>query len=619
MTKIDYKYLSLALLLNFVVFANSLFNGFVNWDDPANFLNHPVISSDMGIFEAFKAIFSTTVIGNYNPLSTASFLIDKTLFGFENPWGWHLINLILHLVNVGLVYLLSKRLGLHIIAALIVAVLFGIHPMRVESVAWVTERKDVLFAMFYLLAILQYIKYKSTRGVTHLVLLIILFALSLLSKIQAVSLPLSLLAIDYLQSGKWLVKDWLTKWYLFAMSLAIGILGIYFLDKNSSLAIDYVDTSLIDNILLAGYTLFVYLYKFLIPFPLSPYYQYPESLEIKHYAGVLAFVSIGAAMWQSYSKDRKWVFFGLFFFLVNVVFVLQWVKAGQGYLADRFTYVAYLGLFMIVGSIVNYWVVNNRFSTFKKIVLMGVVIVFGGLTYSQNMVWKDGESLWTKSIKVNPKSARSYAARGTYYARKGLGTKALDDYNKSMAIKEIPEVKENRAKLLMSNSRDQNDSRQALNDLLSFENKTATQYINIGALYVMLADNASALKYYKEGMVKYPNEFNLPLNAGRVLQGLTRFDEALDNFNKAIQLNPTNYEAYFEKGRQLRNFKQLNEALGPLTKAIQLAPDFCKSYYERSMLYANAGQLELAKVDLKKAIDLNCESISENYKSQLGF
>ncbi len=618
MLKKDNKYILVALLVTAMVFGNTLSNDFVNWDDPANFLIHPVIASSAGLWISLKAIFTTTVLGNYNPLSTSSFLIDKALFGFENPWGWHMINVLLHMVNVVLVYRISKKLGLGIIAAFVVSLLFGIHPMRVESVAWVTERKDVLFSLFYLLAILQYLKYKSTNNSRHIVWLIVFFTLSLLSKIQAVSLPLSLLAIDFFRSGKWQFRDWISKWYLFGMSLVIGVIGLLFLKEESSLLTDYNGSSFYENIVLAGYSLLVYLYKLVVPFPLSAYYQHPDFLEPRHYLGVLALIGLPIALWRSYKNENKLMFFGLFFFLANVFFVLQWVKAGQGYLADRFTYIPYLGLFLIIGGYIDKSIKENTFSSMKKYGLVVIGLVFCGLTILQNSVWANGETLWSKSIEVNPKSARSYAARGNYFARKGLGTNALQDYNKSLTIKEIPEVKENRAKLLMMNSRDENDSRQALKDLLSFEDKTAEQYINIGALYVMLSENPDALKYYQEGMQKYPEESKLPLNSGRVLQAMSKFEEALFDFEKSIQLNPSHYEAYFEKGRLLRNLQKLNESLPYLNKAIELSPTFCTSFYERSMLYANANQLEQARLDLKKAIELNCEDIDENYKQQLG-
>ena len=188
--------LIIVLVATAIAFIPSLMNDFVTWDDDVNILKNP----NLQVFDwrSIKGIFTDTVIGNYNPLSILSLAIEKAIFGL-NATVIHFNNLILHLICVFFVYKIGIQLKLSPIAAGIVALLFGIHPMRVESVAWVTERKDVLYGVFYFAAIYNYIQYlhfdKKKKG--YLLLTIGLFILSLLSKIQAVALPLSLLAIDY--------------------------------------------------------------------------------------------------------------------------------------------------------------------------------------------------------------------------------------------------------------------------------------------------------------------------------------------------------------------------------------------------------------------------------------
>ena len=183
-----------AVLITFLCFTSALNNKFVNWDDDRNFYENPLVQhiDEKNFWENTKTIFSTGVIGNYNPLPIWTFAIEKRMFGFDKPYYWHLNNVLLHLICVFLAYRIALFLGIGWRGALLTALLFGIHPMRVESVAWVTERKDVLFGAFYLGALLQYIKYKHDQKSSRWIWMTLLFTLSLFSKIQAVSLPLSM-------------------------------------------------------------------------------------------------------------------------------------------------------------------------------------------------------------------------------------------------------------------------------------------------------------------------------------------------------------------------------------------------------------------------------------------
>ena len=189
-------FLPFILLLTSVVFSNTLLNNFINnWDDQGYVLNNNFIK-DLN-FENFKIIFSTFFQGNYHPLSLISYTIEYKFFGL-NPFYFHLSNLIFHLLNVALVYYFIKRLSSNIFVASITSLFFAIHPMHVESVAWISERKDVLYSFFFLLSLNSYCKYKySEKKNLNLLLSFIFFLLSLLSKPAAVCLPLILVSIDF--------------------------------------------------------------------------------------------------------------------------------------------------------------------------------------------------------------------------------------------------------------------------------------------------------------------------------------------------------------------------------------------------------------------------------------
>ena len=210
------------LLVTFVSFSNALNNKFVNWDDEKNIYTNELITTinEDNFWQNTFIIFKTPTIGNYNPLSIWTFALDKLVYGLDYPEGFHLTNLILHLLCTLLVFYIVIALRLHWFVAILTALLFGIHPMRVESVTWITERKDVLFGVFYLAALLLYIRFRSGENKkSHSIAILVLFILSLFSKIQAVMLPLSMLAVDYYFTGSISWKQVFAKTHFFVFSL----------------------------------------------------------------------------------------------------------------------------------------------------------------------------------------------------------------------------------------------------------------------------------------------------------------------------------------------------------------------------------------------------------------
>ena len=220
------------LAITFAAFSPALNNELVNWDDDVNILKNTVLMRDFS-FQQIIDIFKQTVIGAYNPLTIFTFALEKALFGMEKlSYIVHLDNILLHLGCVFFVYRIGQEMGLSRWATLLLALLFGIHPMRVESVAWATERKDVLFGIFFLASCWRYVKYLKSNDYTglknkYLQQSLILFAIGLFAKIQMVTLPLSLLAFDYYYKRPLKFNLILEKWLFWVGSLAIGLVNVF--------------------------------------------------------------------------------------------------------------------------------------------------------------------------------------------------------------------------------------------------------------------------------------------------------------------------------------------------------------------------------------------------------
>jgi len=626
----------IALMITIIAFSTSLNNEFVNWDDDRNFYEHPVIkdASKKTFWEDTKKIFKldfkdlskSGVIGNYNPLTNWTFLVEKVYFGFEKPFNWHLNNLILHLICVLLVFKIALQFRLGWLGALIVALLFGIHPMRVESVAWVTERKDVLFGAFYLAALYQYIKYKHDLKQSRWVWMSLFFILSLLSKIQAVSLPLSMLVIDYYFDKKWSFSRIGNKIPFFILSLIFGLVGVFMLKEYGSLdtVTETTSFSFIQRLFIGSYSFVVYLVKFVLPYQMSPLYPYPSTLPYYFYLSIIPVIPILYLLYWSFKSDKKMIFFGLSFFIVNIVFLLQILGAGQGFLADRFTYIAYLGLFMIVGYYAEHFIQNK--ASLKTPLLAGIgiyLIIFTYMTYQQNKIWQNSGTLWTHVLKYYDNVTLPYGNRANYYRDKKMMNEAIADYNKTISLKpNQPQAYNSRARLFFDLAKGQDSLLMALDDYnkaIELLPDDGEFWTNRGATYARLGDLEKAIENLTEGIRLKPDHATAYMNRSLMYHSISRPDLALEDIIKYLELVPNHADLWYEKGRTQRSLGKESEALPSFDRAIGIGSKNNGLYhYERAKAHFALKNFDAAKKDVKMAMDYNYPNIDPVLKQQLG-
>jgi protein O-mannosyl-transferase len=598
-----------ALGITALIYLPSLSNGFVNWDDDVNILEN--MNLKVFDWESIKGIFTSTVIGNYNPLPILTFAIERWLFDMpfpptqENAQIFHTTNLILHLVNVFLIFRVGKALGLSVMASGILALLFGIHPMRVESVAWITERKDVLMGVFFWWALLKYIQYINSGFVKkYLWMSLMIFVVALFSKIQAVALPLSFLAVDYLKNRPLKLNLIIEKIPFFIFSLIVGLLGIYFLAENKSLD-DPTNFNFFQRLLVGALSYVTYIVKAIVPYRMSPLYPYPQNLNWQFYLAPIGVLGVAYLAWRAWKNNQRALVFAIAFFTFNVMFLLQILAAGQGFLADRFTYIAYFGLFYLAAYYYDRAVETKSNISFFNI---GLPIFFGLsalISFQQIKVWEDGISLWTHVLKYYKDTATPWGNRGMWYRDKSkLIPEAIADFNEAIRINpKKGNYHNSRGKLYF----DQGKVDLAMKDYniaISLDATEAEYFINRGAAYATISQFDKALVDFNKGLALKPENLNGLLNRSLYYQQTQQYALALTDYDTYLKLDPSNSDMMYEKGLALRGLGREKEALDILNQAINLKNSQPLFFVERAKCHLALGNIPAGRADLQVAKSL---------------
>lgn len=569
----------LIVVITYISFSPSLRCEFTNWDDPRYVLENPLLKSVK--WENIKTIFKTKEVSlNYHPITIVSLAIDYSKAKLEKPEIYHRTNLILHLLNTALVFvfifMLSKG---RIEVAGFTALFFGIHPMHVESVTWIAERKDVLYTFFFLIALIAYMKYSDTKKSWLYGIALLAFLLSLLSKAMAVTLPVIMLLIDYFRSQKMETKVWLEKIPFFILSLVFGIIA---LKVQSEGAIAKFETfTVFQRIMFASYGAIMYIVKLFVPYKLSAFYPYP-TLDTKgnipgfFYAAPFIFLALCALVFWSLKKT-KLLFFAFAFYLVSVAMVLQFISVGSAIMADRYTYIAYIGPLFTIASLAPVLSGNEkgRKNNFIQWLLFAALLlgglIFARMTYSRTQVWKDSETLWTDVINKYPNVEVAYKNRGNYFGQNGRHDEALKDY----------EV------FLRMNKKDPNI------------------YVNFGNVMNLKGQNEKALEAYNTALTLDPGNFQALMNRGNILGTFGRYEEAIADYNRVEKMDPMFTQLFFNRGLTHLNFGKSEKAIEDFSVVILREPENVAGWLNRGVAYFKLEKFQQAQDDFMQALKRN--------------
>lgn len=346
--------LGITVIIPGIVFSPTLHNGFINWDDGEYVVNNLDIK-ELTLNNIVR-VFSSSYASNYQPLTMITYMVEFKLFKL-NPLGYHFTNYLLHIVNCLIVFALIYSLSRKYLISLIVVLLFAIHPLRVESVAWVAERKDLLSALFYFLSLLSYIRYLRIQDQKLYYLSIFSFLLSLLSKPMAVSQPFVLLLIYYFKNGKPGKKAVVDAIPFFIISALFAILTLFTQNVLMPIGTDDFSLSTIHRIFIPFYGIIFYIVKSILPINLSAFYPFPDetdhTMTVMLIASSLIVVIIAAAIYHLRLRSRP-ILFGSLFYFFTLLPVLQIIPVGYAMVAERYTYIPFIGIYFIFASFCDY-------------------------------------------------------------------------------------------------------------------------------------------------------------------------------------------------------------------------------------------------------------------------
>jgi len=569
-------YLSLTVLILAVFWQVHQF-GFVTFDDPVYVTDNQQIQSGLTL-NSLRWAFSTTYAEFWHPLTWVSLMLDYQLYGF-NAGGYHVTNLLLHILSTLLLFWLLNRMTGAFWKSAFVAVLFAIHPLHVETVVWITKRKDVLSAFFWMLTLCFYVYYAEKPVIKRYLPVLFFLVCALMSKPMAVTLPVIMMLLDYWplkrfdQKQKndlsWQFREKAPFFILSFIFIMITIFAQY--NKHIKIA-QYPLDSRLKN---AAVSFMTYLEKTFWPVDLAAFYPFADQLPAGQIlASVMLFLMISLLVIMV-RKRFPFILVGWLWYVITIIPVLDIFRSALRSMSDNYMYLPSVGIFIMLA-----WGVPSFFpreETGKKIFLPAGLLFLAILTilsWRQCGYWHNSLDLWNHALKVTKNNWLAFNQRGLYYSETGRHQQALENYNEAIRIK--PDY--------------------------------AYAYNNRGNTHLQLVQYQKAIQDFNKAIEVYPFYLEAFNNRGNAYASLGQYQQALKDYDQAISIKPDYAKAYHNRGITYGiRLGQYQRGLDDLNEAVRLQDNYTDAYLSLGMIHFNQGNKELGCADFKKACDLgNC-------------
>ena len=669
-SKTDYRLvvlISLCLVTVIIgVYHQTMSFDFVGYDDELYVTENLHVQKGISL-EGIKWAFTSFHSANWHPLTWLSHMLDCQLYGM-NPTGHHWTNVELHIANTLLLFFILFKMTGALWRSAFVAALFALHPLHVESVAWVSERKDVLSTFFGLLSIGAYYRYVKISSVKHYIPIIIFLSLGLMAKPMLVTIPFVLLLLDVWPLGRFQYKKdyqsmedkaaqneirknyrlFLEKIPLF-IPVVISCILTLIAQKSGGAIKTFEALSLKHRISNAFVSYVNYVLKAIWPHKLAVFYPHPGN-ELAAWQVVGATLLIVAACFLAIKEIRRhpYIAVGLFWYLGTLVPVIGLLQVGGQAMADRYTYIPLIGIFIVIvwgiSDILKRW-------RYRKIFFgISAAIILIALTWNTSLQlknWKNGITLFEHTVKVTKNNYRAQnnlaaaltsvsldqaishykaalkikpdyllglANLGAAFIEKGSYDEAIDIYLKVLSID--PEYLKAHVNIGIAFFRIGNYDKAVLHfkKALEINPQEKDAHMNLANVLFSQGKPGEAISNYNDILKTDSQNADIHYNLAYVLSTQNKIDEAIFHYREALRVNPEYSKAYYNLGNLLMDQGKIKEAVANFAKAIQFKPDYVQVYNKLGLILFKQGKLDKAKVFFTKAIQID-PNYSEAHKN----
>lgn len=608
--------ISLFLILTIVaVFWPAKNFPFINLDDEEYVVENPQVLNGLSLKGMIWA-FTTKHSSNWHPLTWLSHMLDAELYGL-NPRGHHLTNLFFHVANTLLLFWVFKRMTGMLWRSGFVALLFALHPLHVESVVWVAERKDVLSTFFWMLTIMAYVHYVHQTSLRRYLLVFFSFALGLLSKPMLVTLPLVLLLFDYWPLGRlyrepseqrsigrvsrsevfrlvWekvplfilvTVSCFLTLWA--QRGTVASLEGLPLGTRMANALISYVS----------------YVGKMIWPFRLAIQYPYPEKFPLWQVAGAgLFLIGISCLVVREVPR-RPYLVVGWLWYLGTLVPVIGIVQVGIQGMADRYTYVPLIGLFIMiiwggVGLLSQWRYRRMALSVFAALIIILLIV----LTRTQLLYWNDPIKLCQHSLDLTERNYLVHYNLGVTLTREGRDEEAKAQYAEVLKIRPDYYKALSAMGVILSRQRKYSEAIAYYKEALRIKPDHADTHYNLGRAFFQLGKYENAITAYKEAIRIKPDDADAYLLLGIALTRQGKYDEAIASHREAIKIKPNLADAHNNLAITLALQGRHQEAIAHFNEVLRMKPNLAEVYYNIGLVLTKQGKIKEAIDQFSKAL-----------------
>ena len=609
------EFISSAIIIaatTLVVYLSAMQSGFV-WDDDCMLTNNRVLK-EKGLYDSWF----TTSQPNYWPITSTSYWVEHKLWGL-NPAGYHITNILIHTICALLIWRILILLKIPV--AWPAALIFAVHPVNVESVAWIAQRKTLLATLFFLITLLLYLKFENNSSLLLYWLSAGTFVLAMLSKGSVVGLPIVLLLAAWWQRGTVSRRDLLRSAPFFAVSAVMSCVEIWF-QYNRAIGGDVIRS---DNFFArlagAGMAVWFYIYKAILPINLI--FIYPRwQIDPKNWLFFVPLMALAGLFLLFWLYRKSWgrpFLFALSYYVVMLLPILGFFNIyfmRYSLVADHYQYASIIGIISLIAGVCYYiagrlggqW--NNRVKTAAAV----IVVVLGILTLRQSRAYANAETLWNDTLRKNPNSWVAHNNLGSALLQQGKINEAISHYYQILKTRPDDAEAHNNLGIALGTQGRFVQAFEHYLQALQIRPDFADAHYNFGNALQACGQLDEAVKEYRKALLIKPDDADVHYNLARIFQLQGKPDEAINHYNEVLRIKPKSIAAYNNLANVLVSQDKFDEAVNCLQKALKVEPDNADTHYNLAGIFQFRNKNDEAIIHYRQALQFRPDDAEANYK-----